>query len=283
MIPALLAFNFLFMILFPLVLARKFARQYQVGWGLFGMGAVAFVFSQVGHISFNWLLVTRLELFGDSSLLIFSVFLGLSAGTFEGMARYLTFRFWATKARTWSDGFMVGLGHGGMEAILLGVFGFINFVILLGLRAGYFQGILASVSPEELTLVDAQIEALFGVTAPLAVYGALERLFTVMLHLAASLLVLQAVVRRQWLWLIAGILWHAVIDGSIFYIYQTWGIVWSEFVLGLLSFASVGLVFWLRQSMPKPIVVVPQPLPDLRPLTPLSVSPDSLERSKYSG
>ncbi len=280
MITALLTLNFLLMIVLPVVLARKIAMSYRVGWGFFGIGAVTFILSQVGHLPFNWFVLQQSGWLDGSNLLILSVFLGLSAGTFEGVARYLTFRFWAKDARSWRQGLMVGMGHGGIEAILVGVLGSINFVILLGLREGYFQGILVTVPVEQLTLVDQQIEALFSVPAPQAVYGAVERVFAMMLHLSASLLVLQAFTRRQLRWLAAGIMWHSVIDGALVYIFRTWGIVWSEVGLGLLSFVSLGIIFWLR--VPEPVEAEPLPLPKLRPLTPLDISGDSLERSKYS-
>lgn len=170
MIAVLLAFNFLFMIILPIMLARKIAVRYRVSWGLFGIGAVAFILSQVGHLPFNWLILQRSGWFDGSSLLVLSIFLGLSAGIFEGVARYLTFRFWAREARSWGQGLMVGMGHG--------------------------------------------------------------------------------------------------------------GVVWSELVLGILSCASLGIIFWLR--LPEPRDVTLPPLPGLRPLAPLEVSGDSLERSKYS-
>lgn len=280
MVAALLALNFLLMIILPIVLARKIMVPNRVGWGLFGIGAATFILSQVGHLPFNWWVLQRSGWLDDSSLLILSIFLGLSAGTFEGVSRYLTFRFWAKDARSWRQGLMVGMGHGGIEAMLVGVLGAVNFGIIWGLRLGHFQGILATVPVEQLTLVDQQIEAVFSVPAPQALYGAVERVFAMMLHLSASLLVLQALTRRRLRWLLVGILWHAVIDGFLYYLFQTKGIVWSEVVLGILSFVSLGIVFWLR--VPEPVEAVPPPLPALRPLTPLEVSPDSLERSKYS-
>lgn len=280
MITALLTLNFLLMIVLPIVLARRIALSPRVGWRLFGIGAATFIFSQIGHLPFNWFVLHQSGWFDNSSLVTLSIFLGLSAGTFEGVARYLTFRFWAKDARSWRQGLMVGMGHGGIEAMLVGLLGSINFVILLGLREGQFQGILATVPVDQLTLVDRQIEALFNVPAPQAVYGAVERVFAIMLHLSASLLVLQAITRRQLRWLAAGILWHAFIDGALVYVFRTWGIVWSEFVLGILSFVSVGIIFWLR--VPEPVEAEPPPLPELRPLTRVEVSGDSLERSKYS-
>lgn len=281
MTVALLALNFLFMIGIPIVLARKIAAQYLVGWGLFGMGAVTFILSQVGHIPFNWYVLQQPGWVDASNLVLYSLFLGLSAGGFEGVARYLTFRFWAKEARSWPQGLMVGMGHGGIESILIGILGLINFVILLGLREGYFQGILATVPTEQLPLVDQQIDVLFGVPAPLAVYGALERVFAIMLHLSASLLVMQALVRQQLRWLVAGILWHAMTDGLLVYVASLWGGVMAELVLGVMSFGSLGIIFGLRT--PEPVEAELPPLPELIPLTPIDISGESLDRSKYSG
>lgn len=276
-----LGFNFVFMIVLPVMMGRWIARHGQAGWGLFGIGAVTFVLSQVGHIPFNWLVLQRLAWINLENLATLSLFLGLSAGAFEEVARFLTYRFWATTARSWRSGLMLGVGHGGIEAILLGVLGLINFVIFLGLKNGYFQGILASVPADQLGLVDQQIEALFSVPAALAVYGGLERIFSMLLHLSASLLVMQGFVRgRRWLWLGLAIGWHALVDGVVYYLAQTSGAVMAELVLGGMSFMSLGLIFWLY--VPEKTAVLQPPLPPLQPLTPAATTHDSLERSKYS-
>ncbi|MCA9954150.1 MAG: YhfC family intramembrane metalloprotease [Anaerolineales bacterium] len=279
---ALLALNFLLMILMPILLGRWIAAQRQVRWGLFGIGAVAFILSQVGHLPFNWLVLQQFGWFSPENLLLYALFLGLSAGTFEGFARYLAFRFWATDARSWGKGLMVGAGHGGIEAILLGGIGLINFVILLGLKNGQFQGIMASIPADQLPLLDQQIDAMFGVPLWMALFGALERAFALLLHLAASLLVMQVFVRGQWCWLLAGIGWHALIDGTLVYVVVRLGPVWAEGVLGGLSVLSLAIIFLLHA--PEPTAVPLEPLPELKPVT-LAAPPNNkemLERSKYS-
>ncbi len=280
MVPVLLAINFLLMIILPILLGRWIAARRQVGWGLFGMGAVTFILSQVGHLPFNWLVLRSATWINPENLIVYALFLGLSAGAFESVGRYLTYRFWAKEARSWGQGLMLGAGHGGIEAILLGALGLLNFVILLGLKNGAFQGILASVPDDQLYLVDLQIEALFGVAPGMAVLGAVERVFALLLHLSASLLVMQVFVRGQLRWLWAAIAWHALIDGVLVYVVVLWGAVTAELVLGGMSLVSVGIIFWLRT--PEPTAVPQEPLPELQPLAPMEISADSLTRSKYS-
>jgi uncharacterized membrane protein YhfC len=136
------------------------------------------------------------------------------------------------------------------------------------------------VPEDQLYLVEQQINALFGVPASMALLGAVERVFALLLHLSASLLVLQALVRGKLYWLGAGILWHAVIDGVLVYAVFTWGAVPAEVVLGGLSVISLGIIFWLRR--PEPVEKEIEPLPELKPPAPLNISGESLERSKYS-
>ena len=280
MIPLLLLINFLLMIVMPILLGGWLSRKLNASWGLFAIGSVTFILSQVGHLPFNWLILQRLAWVDANNLLLYAAFLGLSAGSFEGIARYLALRFWAKKARTWRSGMMVGAGHGGIEAMLVGVIGLINFTILFGLREGYFSGILASVPEDQLFLVDQQIEALFGLPPAEAVLGALERFFAILLHLSATLLVMQVFVRKQLRWLGCSYLWHSLIDGVLVYVVVTQGAIMAETVLGLMSGISLVIIFWLRQ--PEPVEPELVPLPALEPLSRIEISKDSLDQSKYS-
>jgi uncharacterized membrane protein YhfC len=145
MIFFLLLLNFLWMLIIPLLLAAYLGRRQRANWGLFGIGAATFILSQVGHLPFNWLILQRWQLLpvdtgSWSGLLLISAFLGLSAGLFEETARFLTFRYWARDARTWRDGLMTGAGHGGIEAMLLGILGLINMILLNRMRLGELSG-----------------------------------------------------------------------------------------------------------------------------------------------
>jgi uncharacterized membrane protein YhfC len=124
-----------------LALGAWLAKRRKVPWGLFGIGAATFVASQVGHIPFNSLILSRVldglgwaDMTSTGSLIGASALLGLSAGIFEEGARYLMYRFWAKKARSWDEALMIGAGHGGVEAILLGLLTVYALVQALALR-----------------------------------------------------------------------------------------------------------------------------------------------------
>lgn len=279
----LFALNVCLMIAMPLILAWLIERQRRPGWSLFGMGALTFIVSQVLHIPFNWLVQQRFQLLPTDltvsiNLLIVALFLGLSAGTFEEMARYVAYRYWVTDARTWGKGLMFGAGHGGIEAILLGILVGIQYINIIAFNQGYF---LDRIPTEQLPVVQKQIALILGLPWYDILLGALERAFALCLHLAMSLLVMQVFVRGQKRWLVAAIGWHALVDGLAVFASVRWNAYTTELAVGLLALLSLGVVFWLRT--PEPAAPVLEPLPELPPLVFQSeVTAESLEKSRYS-
>ena len=239
------------MIAMPLLLASRLAGGGRADWGLFGLGAATFVAAQVLHIPFN-LLVERLgllpaDLAPVANLLAVVLFLGLSAGVFEEVARYLAYRFWARNARRWRQGLMLGAGHGGLEAIMLGLLALVNLLALFGMEEGYFT---ALVPAEQLPLVLAQARALQEAAWYDALLAPAERAFALAAHLALSLLVLQTFLRRQARWLLLAIGWHALLDAVAVFAVTRWNVYAAEAAVGLIALLSVGLIFALRRPRP---------------------------------
>lgn len=281
----LLGVNFALMILIPVIVAIAIRRRTTAPWRFFFMGAVTFILSQVLHIPFNVLVQRSGLLPGDTAttlnLIITAIFLGLSAGVFEETARYLTYRFWARDARSWSRGLMLGAGHGGSEAIILGALGAINTFALIA--AANSEAILNTLPPEQQQLITDALAQIVDVPAATLLLGAVERLFAVTAHLAMSLLVLQVFLRRNIGWLFLSIAFHtglnmvAVIAASRLSPFATEGLI------GLFALLAVFIIFRLRTPEPVAPETEPAPLPtpldaaglDLRPTS------DALDRSRY--
>jgi len=253
---ALRGLNGMLMIAFGLALGVFVARRWKQPWGLFGIGAVTFVLSQVAHIPFNSTvlnaLFTRVGWASPTSMgamIGVAASLGLSAGVFEEGARWLMYRFWARKARRWEEAMMIGAGHGGIEAVLVGV-----LVLYALFQALALQGTdLASVVPaDQVETARLQVEAYWAVPWYAALLGALERLFALCLHLSLSVLVLQVFVRRQWAWLPLAIAWHAFVDGAAVAASQVVGPYWTEALIGVFALLSLAIVVVLRGRSARP-------------------------------
>lgn len=273
----------LLMIALPILLAWQIAARRRVDWGLAGAGALTFVLSQVGHIPFNWLVLQRFallptDLMATGNLLLYAAFLGLSSGLFEEVARFLTYRYWMTDARSWGRGLMLGAGHGGIESLLLGVLVGVNFAALAAIDRGAWR---LPIAATEWPLVEAQITAVFQAPWYDVMLGAVERVFALCLHLAASVLVLQVFLRRQKRWLAAAVLLHAGANGVVVFTAVTWNIALAELVLAFVALLCFGIIIALRA--PEPEEPEPPPLPPL-PTLPrdLPLKPDKLEKSRYT-
>lgn len=283
MIVVVYALGYIVMFGLPLLIGAWLSRTRGAAWRLFLIGMVTFVLAQAVHIPFNWLIgqsgLLPMDLEALPNLLIVATFLGLSAGVFEEVARYLAYRFWARDARSWGTGLMLGAGHGGVEAMLLALIGAINVGILFAMRSGF---LIDLVPPEQLGLLQAQIAAVFDAPWYAALLPAIERVFAMCAQLALSLLVLQVFLRRNILWLFAAILWHAVIDALAVVGIEQWGVYVTEAILGVTAVINLALIWYLRQ--PEPTAPAPEPLPEPPGASSdaLDVTADMLDRSRYS-
>lgn len=142
---------------------------------------------------------------------LFAVYGALAAGVFEELGRYIGFRYWLKRRRSWSDGIAFGFGHGGLEALLLGLVGgaqMLSFALMI--NAGTFEQALGSAVPgEAMQQIKAQL-----MDTPWTLYllAALERIPALLLHLALSVMVLHGVRSGRFRHVAAAIALHAAAD-----------------------------------------------------------------------
>lgn len=283
----LLGFSGLIMIFLPLLAGTWFARRYRVGWGLFGAGAMTFVAAQVGHIPFNRLMEARYLPEIDPAVdvgifVVVALLYGLSAGVFEEGARYLTFRFWRRDARNWSQGLMVGAGHGGIESIILGLIVVVNAAVLYGINQGAFGSLVPEAAIED---VRASITVLLEAPVYGMMLGAVERAFTIIVHLSLSLMVLRAVGRKSVMWLLLAIGWHTMLNASALIVAEYGSAIWAEVAIGAFALISLGLIYRWRETSPEErapeefeAATMQQPLPKVE----LDDIESKLEQSRFN-
>lgn len=214
---ATLVINALLMIAMPIAIGIFLKKRFLLSWRYFWIGGATFVLSQVVHIPVNLLISPAFDSFDFISLhptvqLVFQAcFLGLSAGVFEELSRYVMYRYWVKSARKWSYGLFLGAGHGGIESMIFGVLALISAVQVIV----YTQLDLSRiVSPDQVALVESQLNTILTMPIYLTLLGAIERLFALCIHIACSLLVLRVFTHRNYVWLAVAVLFHAFVDGA---------------------------------------------------------------------
>lgn len=236
------------MIAVPLLLAIALRRRFRAPWILWTAGAVAFFLSQVYHLPLNnWLGDIGLigPIGGDApNLLRTSLVLGLSAALCEGLMRLVAF-WWLNRrglVGRWSGAVMVGLGHGGLEAMILAATTALSVSMLFSLRGTDLTTL--DLTAEQLAMVQQQLAMLDG-SLLLALLPFVERLAAITIHVTASLLVWLAFRRRQPLFVLAAILYHALVDATAVYVGQFITNPWlMEGVVVLMAVPGLLFALW---------------------------------------
>ena len=160
-----------------------------------------------GESAFSWAV--------QSNPYFYMLYAGLAAGVFEETGRYIAFRWLLSKRRYPERDTAVtcGIGHGGMEAmLLLGVTYAANARLALFYLQGNFQAALALTGGDTQALAGLLGE-LAQITPGICAVAMLERAAAVILHIALSIFVfLAARDKSQWTWFTFAILLHAIAD-----------------------------------------------------------------------
>ncbi|MFO8191821.1 MAG: YhfC family glutamic-type intramembrane protease [Bacillota bacterium] len=197
----------------PIALAIWFYRKGRYAKVALFVGAAVFLVSQV---------FIRIPLLNAASgmawyqqmaanLFLIALFLSLTAGIFEEVGRYLGFRFFLKKHLTWKNGVAFGIGHGGIEAIVLTGFSYINnLVYSVLINTGAFTETIApQVGSEMAAYIQNQ---LLNVPPYMFAVAGLERAFTIIIHIALSLVVIKALVEKRPVFIIYAILLHTIVN-----------------------------------------------------------------------
>lgn len=187
-------FSVLLPFIFILVLRRKFKIQWVpvlIGAGIFILFAM--VLEQVTHM-----FVLQPEADGSVPLIVDSPWLYvlygvLAAGIFEETGRLFAFLLMKRKYKVVDSAVSYGIGHGGIEAIIIVGLGMLNSIIIgIMINSG---GTIAGILPP------GTAEALTGTPVYMYVLSIIERVIAISVHIALSILVWVAVMRKGKWWL----------------------------------------------------------------------------------
>lgn len=238
------------MIVLPVVLAFYLTRRFKLPWKLVLAGALTFIASQVLHIPVVYGLTALLNNGGlftvpEAWTAVFNaILLGLLAGIFEESARWILFKFILKNVKTWAEGVLVGVGHGGVEAILVGVLGLVTVISMIAMRNGDLSAF--GIPADQMELAKQQVADFWSAPVYMAFLGLIERVFAVSLHLSLSVMVLYSLVYGKPVWFWIALLWHAFVDALAVYLFPIIGALAIEAVVGVCALISLLILFRMR-------------------------------------
>lgn len=241
----------LFTTLGPIIAAILFHKRQKYYLGSVFIGAaVFFLFQMVARIPLITLVLPNMQWYKDMSANLWAnaLFLGFTAGLFEEVGRYLAFILVLKKYQDWKNAVAFGIGHGGIEAILLvGLTNISNLMTSIMINSGLYEAMIAQ-APEQSREALVQVKNVLVQTQPsMFLIASAERLFTFFIHIALSILVMAGVQKKKGLlYLGFAILLHMLIDSPVVillgYGVDIWIVEAFVLVLAVVSF------FYIRKT-----------------------------------
>ncbi|MDO9536205.1 MAG: YhfC family glutamic-type intramembrane protease [Bacillota bacterium] len=175
------------------------------------------------------------------NMVFIAVFVSLSAGIFEEVGRFVGFKYCLGNILERKNGIAYGIGHGGIEAILLVGFTYINNIAfsIMMINSGTFDKIIVQLGPVTAEIIR---DALVKTPPVMFLIGGMERFFSIIIQIALSLIVLYAVRFKKTSFLLYAILIHTLINIPAVMITQHGLSIWIS-QLYIFIIATAGFLF----------------------------------------
>jgi uncharacterized membrane protein YhfC len=244
----------IFQVLFSLILFAGLIVFYKKKTGIYVkpliVGAIGFiVFTQVLEKILHVIVIMNFPDYASHPWL-FGLYGGFAAGIFEELGRFILYTWLLKKFLDYKGGLSFGIGWGGIEAVVLAfTMTLPNIIFAFLINNGTFEAVMgASLASEQISLIKETIINQ-GVSGYLL--GSAERFFAVLMQIAFSLLVMTAVVKGKFSYVIYAILIHAIVDFPAIF-YQT-GYIKSLWIFEI-YFAVIGILAILYSKKAKNIL-----------------------------
>lgn len=225
--------------------------------GIFGAliaGAFAFVIPQILiRIPIMQYVLPNMDWYvnlPENNVFLYALFLGFTAGLFETTGRYLTLKLLIKEKTSYYAGLSHGIGHGGIEAIL--IVG-INTIVYAGYaflinNGGYDAMVEASAVGPQAELISQQMialkTALVDGNAGQTLLGLLERFLVFFIHVGLSLMVAEGIAKGKGLLYSAyALAIHCALDTvAVLLVFAGWNALLIE---GFIALFTIGLIVYI--------------------------------------
>lgn len=182
---------------------------------------------------------------------------GLFPGIFEETGRLVAFKTVLRKRKQRETSISYGIGHGGFEVILVLGITYIQYIVYaVMINTGVFGSVIEQVAkqaPDQLGSVEAVVSMLAAFSFADFGIAFIERIFAVLFHIGASILVFYACKNKKQFWLYPlAIVLHTALDFigalSIYNIIHlsSWALEGIAAAFGLLIFFGAYLLLYRK-------------------------------------
>lgn len=232
-------FTLIIVFALPIGLLIFVRKRYQAKISSFFIGGAVFIASAM--MLEQLLHMVMILIFGADILqnVMFKALYGAAAAAvFEETGRFLAMKFLMKNRLNFENGLMYGVGHGGVEAMLVvGVTSISNLVMASMVNAGSLGASFEILDEATKQQAFEQISALWTLPSIQFYLGGIERIIAIGLQIAMTLLMYEAVRRKKVIYGLCGYLIHFISDASMVIIMDKTSIAVTEVCLVIITIA----------------------------------------------
>ena len=253
-IPAL-AITVVLMIAIPVLLfvywRRRHREQTNISWLI--AGAVGFVVSaRVLELGVHYLCIIAdnpVSRFINGNALAYVLYGITMAGVFEECGRYVILKWGLKKNRTRENAVMYGIGHGGIEVLVVLLPSIITYLAVAVLfSTGNVGNVLNAlkITEENASAALPAVQAAASFNYTMMFMNTIERLSAMFLHIGLTVIVYHGVIKAKRGFLLLAIILHMLMD-TFPALYQKgmmplWAVeVWGAFWTAVVMFIAIRL------------------------------------------
>lgn len=198
----------------PIILIMVSRKKYKINLIATAVGAVMFfAFALILEQGLHYFVLVRtgLSQAPQKHAAFYIIYAIFAAGIFEETARFIAYKLPLKKLTEWKDGLSYGLGHGGLESLMIGGLSGIQMVAnAILINGGYVK--ISSSTDAQAKAINALIKSYTTSPAFAFLLPGLERMFTLAIQIALSIFLLYGIRNRKNIYLLFAILLHAFVD-----------------------------------------------------------------------
>lgn len=199
-------------LLFVLVKTKLHAKMSAVGIGAATFVLFALILEQILHS----IMLNSFEDMLTGNIWFYAIYAGLAAGVFEETGRFVAMKYWMKKSLSRENSIMYGVGHGGVEAVLIvGITCISNLITAIMINSGQIESAYSTIEDgagKELAI--QSLSVLWTTPGYQFFLAGIERITAIVLHICLSYLVYRAVKWGEKKFYIIAIGIHFLIDAA---------------------------------------------------------------------
>lgn len=210
-------FSMIISIGLPIALLIWAKRKLRAQMSAMGIGAAAFVlFALILEQMLHSIMLNATGSLLTENIWLYALYGGLAAALFEETGRFVAMRHWMKKSLSKENAVMYGVGHGGVEAVLIvGITCINNLVSALMINSGQIEQTLSAIEDGEGKELAMQAYNTLCTTPGYQFYLAgIERISAIVLQICLSYLVYRAVKYGEKKFFLTALGIHFLVDAA---------------------------------------------------------------------